>query len=87
MQARLLSAKTGGKLPDLSPISKGLCAKMIKADLMSCHVPLLRRTPRLQTQAEMAEAGNLIVADDQVAAYAARRRGLPTNWREEPDNE
>ena len=37
-----LSAKADGKPPVLSSVSDRLCAKMIEADLMSRHVPLLR---------------------------------------------
>ena len=39
-----LSAKADGKPPVLSPVSNRLRAKMIKADLMSRHVPSLQWT-------------------------------------------
>ena len=52
-QAGPLSAKADGKPPALSPVSNGLRAKMIEADFMSCHVPLLRWTQL--TPAKQAE--------------------------------
>ena len=45
-QAGPLSAKADGKPPALSPASNKPRAKMIEADLMSRHVPLLRWTQR-----------------------------------------
>ena len=55
-QARPLSAKPDGKPPALSPISDGLRAKMIKADVMSRHEPLSRWTPLRQVHLQRETA-------------------------------